>query len=374
MQSTAQGWLVLELTDSPLALGVVSAVGSLPILLFTLYAGVVADRRDKRSILLSALTSMMIVALAMAVLTDTGRITLPLILLLVLLTGSANAFEVPTRQAFFVELVGRDDLTNAIALNSTAFNLSRIVGPAVAGVLIGSLGIAACFYANAVSYLAVLGGLLLIRRPAPVVEASPASTREHLKEGIDFLRSDRRAGTLVALIAAASILAFPFVVLMPVFARDVLGVGAVGLGTLLSATGAGALVGGVALAGAAGRVPRGPLLLGASTSFCVLLMGIAASRSFPLTLLLLAGAGFTMILNNATSNALLQSLVPDRLRGRVMGVYVFMFLGMAPLGSLQAGILARTLGAPRALAVGATLLLLVVLTVWSRVPELRRIR
>jgi MFS family permease len=373
MQSTAQGWLVLELTDSALALGVVAATGSLPFLLFTLYAGVVADRFDKRRILLTALSAMMVVALAMAVLTHAGRISLPLILLLVLLTGSANAFEVPTRQAFFAELVGRQDLTNAIALNSSAFNLSRIVGPAVAGVVIGSLGIAACFYANAASYLAVLAGLLLIRRVPPRVAPRSASTRDELREGIEFLRGERVATALISLIAAASILAFPFMVLMPVFARDVLGVGAVGLGTLLSATGAGALAGAVALAAVGGRFRRGRLLLATSTTFCVLLGAIALSRSYPLTLLLLAGAGFTMILNNATTNALLQSLVPDRLRGRVMGVYIFMFLGMAPLGSLQAGTLARFLGAPAALAVGASLLLCTILWIWRRTPELREV-
>lgn len=374
MQSTAQGWLVLELTDSEFLLGLVTAAGSLPVLLFTLYAGVVADRMDKRRIILVAQAAALVLALALAILTDTGRVTIGWLILLVLLAGTASAFEIPTRQSFFVELVGKEDLTNAIALNSSAFNATRIVGPAVAGVLIGSVGIAACFYANAVSYLAVIAGLLAIRLPPFQRPERLTSTREGLREGFDFLRENRAARTLVGLVAASSVFAFPYAMLLPVFARDVLGVGAQGLGWLLSATGAGALVGAIALAAAAGRVRRGPLLFASSLAFALLLGGFALSRSFGLSLVLLAGAGCAMILHNATVNALLQSLVPDRLRGRVMAVYVFMFLGMTPLGSLQAGALARWLGAPAALALGAGTLLLILLGVWSRTSELRELR
>lgn len=374
MQSTAQGWLVLELTESEFLLGAITAAGSLPILLLSLYAGVVADRRDKRSILLAAQVAALLLAVVLAALTWSGEITYGWLLALVLLAGTASAFEVPTRQSIFAELVAREDLTNAIALNSAAFNLTRIVGPAVAGVLIGSVGVAACFTLNAASYLAVIAGLLAIRRPPFVPPPRTASTWENLREGVRFLTGDRLARTLVLMIAAMSILAFPFTMLLPVFARDVLGVGAVGLGSLLSATGAGALAGGITLAATAGRVRRGRLLLVAVSSFSLLLIAFALSRSFALSLALLAAAGFAMILNNATTNALLQSLVPDRLRGRVMAVYVFMFLGMAPLGSLQAGALAHWLGAPTALALGAAAMLVTAVLVWLRVPELREVR
>jgi MFS family permease len=374
MQSTAQGWLVLELTNSELLLGLVTAAGSAPVLLFTLYAGVVADRMDKRRIILIAQVVSLVLALVLAVLTDTGAITFTWLLVLVLLLGVASAFEVPTRQSFFVELVGKEDLTNAIAMNSASFNLTRIVGPAVAGVLIGAVGIAACFYLNAISYLAVIAGLLAIRLPPFQRPPRTASTWENLREGFAFIRDDRLARTLVGLIAAASILAFPYAMLLPVFARDVLQVGAQGLGWLLAATGAGALAGGVALAAVSTRIRRGPLLLGSSLLFTTLLGAFALSRSFPISLMLLAAAGFMMILNTASTNALLQSIVPDRLRGRVMGVYVFMFLGMTPLGSIQAGALARWFGAPLALLIGAGTLLLTVLIVWSRVPELREVR
>ncbi|HEV2131454.1 MAG TPA: MFS transporter [Longimicrobiaceae bacterium] len=374
MQSTAQGWLVLDLTNSEFLLGVVTAAGSLPVLLFTLYAGVVADRRDKRRIILTAQGCALLLALALAILTHTGLINLGWIVILVLLLGVAHAFEVPTRQSFFVDLVGKQDLTNAIALNSAAFNLTRIIGPAVAGLLIGSVGIAAVFYLNAFSYAGVIIGLLLIRLPRFQPPPRTASTWANLREGFAWIRGNRLPRALVWLIAAASIFAFPYAMLLPVFARDVLGVGAQGLGWLLSATGAGALAGGIALAAIGSRVRRGPLLLVSSIAFTVLLGSFALSRSFVLSLCLLAAAGFMMILNNATTNALLQSLVPDALRGRVMGVYVFMFLGMTPIGSLQAGTLARWLGAPIALAMGATVLLGIILLVWSRVPELREVR
>ena len=374
MQSTAQGWLVLELTDSALLLGTVSAAGTLPVLLFTLYAGVLADRVEKRRVLVAAQAGAAAVALALAVLTDTGWITVPWILALVFLLGTASAFEIPTRQSFFVELVGQEDLTSAIALNSSAFSATRVVGPALAGVLLGSVGVAACFYLNAVSYLAVIAGLLMIRLPPFRRPERTASTLANLREGFAFIRGDRLVRTLVWTIAALSVLGFPYVMLLPVFARDVLHVGAPGLGWLLAASGSGALAGGITLSALASRVPRGRLVLAACFSFALLVGAFALSRSLPLSMLLLAAAGFCMILNNGCVNSLLQSLVPDRLRGRVMSVYVFMFLGMAPLGSLQAGALARWMGAPAALAAGAAVLALVVLGVAWKVPELGELR
>jgi MFS family permease len=372
MQSTAQGWLVLELTGSALRLGIVTATASLPTLVFTLWAGDLADRHDKRRILVVAQAVSLAAALVLAVLTDVGAITFAWILGLVLVLGTASAFEIPTRQAFFVDLVGSRDLPNAIALNSAAFNATRIVGPALAGILIGTAGIAACFYANAVSYVAVLAGLLLIRLPRHRAAPRVLSTLESIREGLAYIRGDRLSRTLVWLVAGMSITAFPYIMLLPVFARDVLRVGAPGLGTLLAATGAGALVAGIALAARGAALRRGPLILGASAAFGLLLLAFATTRSFPLALLLLAAAGFSMILNNASVNALLQARVPDRLRGRVMSVYVFMFVGSTPLGALQAGWLARVYGAPTALAVGALALLGIVGWVTVRVPELRR--
>jgi MFS family permease len=374
MQSTAQGWLVLELTDSELMLGIVTATASLPVLLFTLYAGVLADRADKRTIILVAQCASLVLALILAILTGTRVITVGWILLLVFLLGTANAFEIPTRQSFFVDLVGKADLTNAIALNSSAFNLTRIIGPAIAGILIGAVGIAACFYLNALSYVAVIIGLMMIRQPKAPPPPRDASTLEKLREGLAFIADDRLARTLVLMVAATSIFALPYAMLLPVFARDILGVGATGLGLMLSASGAGALAGGIALAATARAARRGPVLLTSAAIFCLMVGGFTFSRSFPLSLTLLAGAGFSLIPFTASANALLQSIVPDGLRGRVMGVYVFMFLGMTPIGSLQAGFLAGWIGAPYAVALSVSLLLMVVGLVALRVPELRSVR
>lgn len=373
MQSTAQGWLVLELTDSEFMLGAVTAASALPILLFTLHAGELADRSDKRRMIIAAQAGAALVALLLAVLTDAGVITVGWIVALVFLLGIANSVEIPTRQSFFVELVGKGDLTNAIALNSAGFNLTRIIGPAMAGLVIGTMGIAACFYINAVSYLFVIAGLLAIRRPRTPRVPRTGSSMENLREGFRFLWGDPLSRTLVGLVAAASILALPFSMLLPVFARDILGVGAQGLGWLLAASGAGAVAGGFALAAAAGRVRRGRLVLLSAVAFTLCLFAFSLTRSFPISLILLAGAGFSLLPFTATVNALLQTIVPDGLRGRVMGVYVFMFLGMTPLGALQAGSLAAWLGAPTALAVGASILLAVILLAWHRVPELRAV-
>lgn len=370
MQSTAQGWLVLELTNSALLLGVVTAVTSLPTLLFSLWAGDLADRHDKRRILLIAQAVSLIAALVLAILADTETITYAALLALVFVLGTANAFEIPTRQSFFVELVGPADLPNAIALNSAAFNATRIVGPAMAGVVIGTAGVAACYYANAVSYVAVIAGLMMMRLPAWTPRARTASTLESIREGLAYIRGDRLVRTLVWLIAGMSVTALPYVMLLPVFARDVLKVGAPGLGSMLSATGAGALAAGVALAAGRVRIPRGRLIIGAGAAYGVALIGFALSTSYPLSLALLVLAGFTMILNNASVNALLQSKVPDHLRGRVMSVYVFMFIGVSPLGSLQAGALARWIGAPYALACGGAALILIIAWIAMNIPEL----
>jgi MFS family permease len=370
MQSTAQGWLVLNLTNDELKLGVVTAVSSLPTLLFSLYAGALADRSDKRRIITWANAVALVLAIALGVLTSTGWVTYGAVLAIAFVLGTANAFEVPTRQSFFVELVGKDDLPNAIALNSAQFNATRIVGPAIAGWMIGLAGTAACFYANAVSYVFVIASLLWMRRPAFRAPERTAGTLENIREGIDYIRSVRMVKTIVWLIAAMSVLGFPYVMLMPVFARDVLHVGARGLGALLAATGAGALAGGMALAAFGDRYRRGRVMLGGSIGFCAALFAFAGSRSFPLSLALLAVVGFTMILNNANANALLQSVVPNRLRGRVMSVYIFMFVGTAPLGSLLSGAVSKAVGAPASVQTGAVVLAAILLFAAWRAPEL----
>jgi MFS family permease len=374
MQSTAQGWLVLNLTNSAFKLGVVTAVGSLPTFLFSLYAGAVADRADKRRIIVWANAVAGVLALLLAVLTQTQWVTYAMVLAIAFVLGAANAFEVPTRQSFFVDLVGKDDLPNAIALNSAQFSGTRIVGPAIAGWMIGVAGTAACFFANAVSYLFVIASLLRMRLPPFRAPEVRDGTLENIREGLAYIRSVRMVRTLVWLIAAMSVLGFPYVMLMPVFARDVLRVGAKGLGALLAATGTGALAGGIWLAAAGARYRRGRMMLTGSLAFCVTLFCFAASRSYPLSLVLLGLIGFTMILNNANANALLQSVVPNHLRGRVMSVYVFMFVGTAPISALQAGAVSHWLGAPAALQLGAVALTATLLLAAWRVPELANAR
>src|SRR5437773_8095446 len=270
--------------------------------------------------------------------------------------GIVNAFDIPTRQSFLVEMVGKDDLMRAIALNSSVFNATRVFGPAVAGVLIGSVGIAWCFFLNGVSYLAVIAGLLLMRLPPRVRQPPGGSIWAGFREIVAFIRADRRVSALVVLTALFSVFGFPFLVLMPVIARDVLHAGAAGYGALTAAVGVGALLGALSIAVWSGRIPKGRTLVAGGTSFGVALALFASSRTFPLSLALVALAGCAMIFNNALTNTLLQTLVPDELRGRVMGFYSFVFVGLAPLGALQAGALAEHFGAPWAVAVGGLIL------------------
>ncbi len=372
MQSVALGWLVLELTDSAFAVGLNQALRSLGVLLFTLYAGIVVDRVDKRRLIILTQLLQMGEALALAVLVWTHLITVWQVMALAALFGVVNAFDIPARQAFIVELVGKDDLMNAIALNSSMFNAARIVGPAVAGVLIGATGVAMCFFLNGVSYIAVIAGLVAMRLPPFVPHAVPPSAREGFRQAVAFIRSDRRVLALVVLVAVFSVLGFPFLVLMPVVARDVLHTGARGYGLLMAAVGVGAMLGALGLALAARRVRQGPALLDGGGAFGVLLVLFAAARSFGLALALLALAGCAMIVTTALANTMLQTLVPDDLRGRVMACYAFVFIGMAPLGAFQAGLLAEHGGAPLAIALGGVgCLVAAVLAAW-RVPELRQ--
>lgn len=374
MQSTAQGWWVLERTNSPFYVGLTAALANAPSLLLSLVAGVVADRHDKRRILLVAQSVALAGAAVLGVLIQLDRLPLALFFAVVMVVGIANAFEVPTRQAFFVDLVGREDLPSAIALNSSAFNLSRIVGPAVAGAVIARWGVLPCFYANALSYLAVIAALLRIRsRPRPRRRADGRWWRD-IAEAFRFLRRCREAGGLVLALAALSLGMLPYLALLPVFARDVLRVGAGGLGAMLAANGVGALLAGLLLAGWGRRLPRGPLLFGAALGLAGSVLGLAAARGLAIALVLLALAGFCTILHNATANALLQTWAPEELRSRVVSIYVFVFLGMAPLGSLGAGELAHHLGPRGAVALGAGLALLATLEVWRRRPTLWRVR
>ena len=374
MQNIAQGWLVLQLTDSPFYVGLVSALGSLPILLVSLPAGVFVDRIDKHRLIILTQTLSLLQALVLAVLLWTHRIALWQVAVIAVFLGTVNAFDTPARQAFIVELVGKDDLMNAIALNSSVFNAARVLGPSLAGILISAVGLAWCYFLNAVSYVAVIWGLVEMRLPPFVRPARPGDAMEQFREGARFVRRERRVFALVLLMAAISIFGFPFLVLMPVFARDVLHVGASGLGFMMAATGIGAVTAALGLAAFGPHLRKGALLVWTGPVFGAAIVLFAVTRWLPAVLVILAVCGGAMILNNALTNTLIQTLVPDGLRGRVMGFYAFVFLGMAPFGAFQAGWLAEQLGAPAAVFIGGSICAAASLTMWRRVPEVPQLR
>ncbi len=304
----------------------------------------------------------MVLSVVLAVLTAIDRIDVTALALIGLGIGITNAFEMPARQSYFVELVGPRHLMNAIALNSLLFNGARIIGPALAGVVVAALGAEVAFALNAVSFVAVLISLILVKTEAPPVAA--AKGRAALAEVMAFLRHEPRVALLLGLLGVNTIFASGYLVLGPVIALD-LGQGAEGLGLLLSATGLGAIAGGLALAAGEGTAGRARMLMIAGAVLAACLVGVALSRSFALTLLLLAGAGWGMVTYTALSNTLIQILVPDALRGRIMSFYTIVMLGFVPVTSLLAGTLAQLWGAPVAIASGALIWVSVMgLTFW----------
>ena len=351
VQTVAQGWLVLQLTDSALAVGLVTALGSFPILLLTLYGGVVADRVDKRRLVIVLQSLMLCEALALAVLTHQGWITVHLVMGLASFYGLLSAFEVPARQALVSEIVGREDLMNAIALNSSAFNVARVIGPSIAGALIATVGLAACFYLNAASYLAVIVGLVLmrVRRPAA---PSRAPALGALKEGFGYIFGNRWPRALVTIVAGFSVFGASFLPMMPVYARDVLGLDAEGYGAILSAIGLGAAAGAIGMAATGGRIRRGRVVIATFALFGVLLSAGGYAAEFWTALAIFTAVGCLMAVNGILANTMLQLEAPDRLRGRVMGFYSFVVLGMAPFGAFQAGWVSERYGVRVSFAIG----------------------
>jgi MFS family permease len=369
MQNIAQGWLVLELTNSPFDVGLVSALGSLPILLVSLPAGVFVDRVNKHRLVILTQTLSLVQALVLAVLLWTHQIALWQVAVIAVFLGTVNAFDTPARQAFMVELVGKDDLMNAIALNSSAFNTARVVGPSIAGLLISAVGLAWCYFLNAVSYVAVIWGLVEMRLPPFVPPARTGDSWEQFREGARFVWHDRRVLALVSNMAVISIFGYPVLVLLPVFARDVLHIGAAGLGFMMAATGIGAVAAALALAAFGPYLRKGAILQWSGPVFGAAIVAFALTRWVPLVLVILPAGGGAMILNTAVTNTLIQTLVPDSLRGRVMGFYAFVFMGMAPFGAFQAGWLAEQLGAPDAVVIGGSICVLASLAIWRFVPD-----
>jgi MFS family permease len=375
MQTTAQGWLVLELTDSPALLGLVGAIAQSPALVLSLVAGVLADRVDRLRLLVATQAAGGLLALALAILVTTGRVEYWHVGLIALLAGSASALGLPAFQAIVSTLVPREAIGNAVALNSAQFNLGRIVGPTAAGVVIAAGGLAVAFWANSLAFFVVCGVLLSIRRlsPAEMVRAE-ASLWSNLVDGIQLVQRDRTVRLLLGLAAVPALFVLNYLVLMPVYARDVLGVGAGGLGLLTAAVGIGALSGAlsVAILRPAGGSVR--LALAGLTAASLSVVVFAVSRWLPLSLVALAVLGASQVAYYATTNTLLQVLVPARLRGRVMSLYMLTSLGVIPFGNLLAGLVAERFGATLALAGGGLLTLAAVALVFVGAPAVVRVR
>lgn len=365
MQTTAQQWLVYRLTGSQLSLGLVTFAGFIPVLLLSLFMGVVVDRVSRRRLLLLTQSWFLLLALALAVLTFLGIVQYRHIIVLALLFGIGNALDMPARQAFNLDMVEHDDLFNAIALNSSVFNGARIIGPAIGGLVIASWGEGTAFGLNAVSFLAVIAGLLMMSLPPFQRPAQRDTGLGDLKRGLAYLVGDRQVLGLVTMVAAFSLIGFPYAVLLPVFAQDVLRIGVKGYGILLGAQGVGALAAALSLAILGDRRPKGRLLWLSRWMLVAAVALLGFSRTTALSMLALALAGFALISQLAVTNTLIQLAVPDDLRGRVLSAYTWALGGFWPLGALLIGALGSWLGAGNAVLVsaGGCLVLTVVGTV-----------
>ena len=371
MQTVAQSWLVYRLTGSSLKLGLVGFASQIPVFIMAPVGGTAADRFNRHRVIIATQTISMVLALILAGLTLSHEVQVPHILILAALLGLVNAFDIPARQAFLVEMVGREDLMNAIALNSSMFNGARIIGPAVAGILVAKIGEGWCFFANGVSYIAVIIGLLMMRIQHPKRGTSEASPLEHIIEGFRFVRNTAPIRAILLLLGLVSLVGMPYTVLMPVFADRILHGGARGLGILMCSTGVGALLGALTLALRAGIRGLGRWVALACAGFGVSLFLFSFSRYFWLSAALLLPVGFSMMLRMACSNTLIQAMVPDQLRGRVMAVYSMMFMGMAPFGALLGGALADRLGAPVTVAIGAVACIIGAIWFAMHLPKIR---
>ena len=372
MQNVAQGWLVLKLTNSAFWLGVIGFCSTIPILLFALVGGVIADHVNKRKLLMVTQSAMMLFAFAMAVLAYLNVIEVWQIALLAAGTGIAMSLNTPSYQALVPRLVPREDLINAIALNSAQFNMSRVLGPTLGGFAMAAVGVAGNFFLNGLSFLAVIIALVQIRYKEQV-----APGEGHLwlkmKQGFAYVFGREEMLSLVLLIGIASLLVLPFLVFVPYFARDVLHSDERGLGILMACSGIGSFFGAGTIAYVGKVARRGRFIFGAALGFFAAIIAFTFSRSFGLSGALLMLAGYCMILMVATINALLQHLSDDHMRGRVMSIYSTAFLGLPPIGSLIAGSLARVITAPHAIAGMVSVAFVGVIVVYGTRSALRQL-
>jgi len=371
MQTVAVGWTALELTDDAFLVGLVAAASTFPILILSLPGGLVADRSEKLRVIRIAQTLMLLEAVALWLLAVTGHLTFEWLLALSLFGGALAAFEIPARQSLIVELVGKEDLPQAIGLNSSGFNLARVLGPSVAAIAIAQGGIAWTFGLNALSYLAVLVGLGMIRLPERrATSRHPGSPLSGMLEALRYVRDTPPLPMVLTLVTVYAILGVPVITLLPVVARDLLGLGPDGYGVLMASFGFGAVVGALGIAATGGGPARGMVFRTASRSLPLLLIAFSLTRAPWLSGVLLFCVGLAMILNNALVNARLQALVPDELRGRVLSLYVMVYVGGSPIGSFLSGAVASATDAAIAIGGGAVLMLLFALWAFRRHPVL----
>ena len=372
MTRIATSWLVYRLTGSALLLGTVSFAGQIPTFLFAPFAGVWVDRLDRRKVLVWTQTLSMVQSLALAALTLSGRITIPLLLALSVMQGIINAFDMPGRQSFMVKMVDdKRDLGNAIAINSSMVNVARLIGPSLAGMLIAATSEGWCFLIDGISYLAVIASLLMMRLHGPVVKRLATSTLSDLKAGWTYVSGFLPVRTILLLFAVLSLMGMPFVVLMPIFAARVLHGGPHTLGFLMGAMGVGALISALSLAArknVRGLVRMIPI---AAAVFGLGLIGFGLSRVFWLSMLMVFVAGMGMMQGMAASNTIIQTIVSEDKRGRVMSYYTMAFMGMAPFGSLLAGTMAHKFGAPWTVIVNGSAVLLGAAWFVTRLPAVR---
>jgi MFS family permease len=384
MQAVAQGWLVLQLTNSPFWLGVDGFMATAPGLLLTLIGGVFADLIDRRRILIFTQVGAGLSALTLAVLIVTGVVNnesdVWIILGLSFATGCCMALASPSYQAITIDLVGREDLANAIALNSTQFQLSRVIGPTFAGLAFRVLGLAGCFFANAASFVAVVAALLMVRydeaksglAPAHSVKDRRALWRD-LTDGFRYVWKRQRVFMLLLISAVTSLFGAPYLAMMPLFARDILHMGETGLALMMGMSGAGAFIGALTLAYLGNFKYKGWFVLGGSFFFALCIVGFALSIHVYTSLAFIFGMGFSIVCSVAVTNTLLQQLVRDEMRGRVLSMFMLSFIGTMPIGNLVAGTASERFGAPHTLATGGLIIAIFITVVTLRYRSLREL-
>ena len=366
-------WLVYRMTDSAFLLGLIGFTGQIPTVIFGSFAGVYADRLNRRNLLIATQAFAMMQALLLAFLTLTGLVAVWHLIVLSIILGIVNAFDVPARQSFVIDLVeNRRDLGNAIALNSFMFNSARLVGPSIAGLLIAYVGEGICFLVNGISFFAIILALLAMKTNQRVREQSSGAILHELREGFRYVFGFAPIKYIIALVGMVSLLSMPYIVLMPVFARDILHGGSHTLGFLMGATGIGALIGALYLASRKSVIGLGRIITISTCIFGCGLIAFSFSRYLPLSLLMMLMTGFGMIVSAASCNTIVQTIVDEDKRGRVMSFYAIAFIGMAPFGSLIGGSIADNIGAPLTLAGCGVLSIVCAVFFYYRLPQIRK--